>query len=202
MYMSIHYISLIGISADVGGILIASTVSINFLVLSLSAWLLVLKIYWHGTSKPPWGKSAEYCLDPVTTHTKDPPRRIKIEQMAEISRGTWPTVKSPLGLIATANVSLAFPGSLSQGSSLPSTGVLQIVLYSWYPLTTLDITNTCTISHDTWWSNKRLWFLIYCAMFLYKRTLIHCNSPKFSPANLLKLPIRQSFPSPPFCSIR
>ena len=32
------------------------------------------------------------------------------------------------------------PGSLSQGSSIPSMGALQISLYSWYPLTTPRIT--------------------------------------------------------------
>ena len=38
----------------------------------------------------------EYCLGPVTTHTKDPPHQMNIEQIAENSWGTWPTVTSPL----------------------------------------------------------------------------------------------------------
>ena len=73
---------------------------------------------------------------------------MNIEQIAEISRGTWPTVSSPLGLSSittTADVSLGLPGSLSQGSFAPSMGALQTSLYSWYPHTTLDTANACTI---------------------------------------------------------
>ena len=92
----------------------------------------------------------EYCLAPVTTYTKDPPRQMNIEQIAENSRGTWPTITSLLGLhsaITTADVSLELPGSLSQESSVPSMGALQTSLYSWYPLTTLNTVNSCIIFH-------------------------------------------------------
>ena len=58
-------------------------------------------------------------------------------------------VTLPLGfyssITATADVSLGLPGSLSQGSSIPSLGILQVSLYLWYPLTTLDTVNACTI---------------------------------------------------------
>ena len=57
-----------------------------------SASQIVLKVQQHGTPKPPWGKSAEYCLSPVTTHTISPPYRIIIKQTMEISLGTWPTM--------------------------------------------------------------------------------------------------------------
>ena len=74
---------------------------------------------------------------------------MNIEQIAENSQETWPTVCSPLGLhsiTATADVSLRLPGSLSKESSVPSMGALQTSLYSWYhPLTTLDTINLCTI---------------------------------------------------------
>ena len=53
--------------------------------------------------------------------------------------------------MTTADVSLGLPGSLSQDSSVPSMGALQTSLYSWYPLTTLNIVNACTIfcgTHD------------------------------------------------------
>ena len=45
----------------------------------------------------------------------------------------------------TANISLGLPNSVSQDSSVPSMGGLQTSLYLWYPLTTLDIVNACTI---------------------------------------------------------
>ena len=48
-------------------------------------------------------------------------------------------------IMTTADVSLGLPGFLSQESSVPSMGALQTFLYSWYPLTTLNIVNTCTI---------------------------------------------------------
>ena len=73
---------------------------------------------------------------------------MNIEQTTKNSRPTCPTVTSPLGFCsftATADVSLGLPGSLLQGSSIPSMGALQISLYSWYPLTTLDTVNVCTI---------------------------------------------------------
>ena len=74
---------------------------------------------------------------------------MNIKQIAENSRGTWPTVSyAPLELgsiTATTDVSLRLPGSLSKESFVPSMGALQTSLYSWYPLTTLDTVNACTI---------------------------------------------------------
>ena len=51
--------------------------------------------------------------------------------------------------MTTADVSLGLPSSLSQDSSVPSMGVLQMFLYSWYPLTTLYIVNAYTIFRGT-----------------------------------------------------
>ena len=58
---------------------------------------------------------------------------MNIEQIAENSWGTRPTVTSPLGLwstTTTANVSLGLANSLSQESFVPSMGALQTSLYS------------------------------------------------------------------------
>ena len=49
----------------------------------------------QGTSKPPWGRSAEKRLAAVTTHWMVPPIRRKMEQAADICRGTCPTIMSP-----------------------------------------------------------------------------------------------------------
>ena len=45
----------------------------NFLALTPSLSFEVVKVRMHGTSNPPWGKSGEYCLGPVTVQTIDPP---------------------------------------------------------------------------------------------------------------------------------
>ena len=62
--------------------------------------------------------------------------------------------------MTTADVSLGLPGSLSQESSIPSMGALQTSLYSWYPLTILNIVNACTIFRGTRDDEiKQLWFI-------------------------------------------
>ena len=63
---------------------------------------------------------------------------------------------------------LGLPGSLSQDSSVLSMGVLQTSLYSWYPLTILNIVNTCTIfrgTHDDRINDRGL----------FKFSVAHCN---------------------------
>ena len=54
-------------------ILIAKMSSIIALAFSLSVLPTVLKTYLHGISKPPWGKSSEYCLAPMTKHVRPAP---------------------------------------------------------------------------------------------------------------------------------
>ena len=46
----------------------------------------------HGTCRPPWGKSAAYCLSPITTASMVPPLKWKEWQSLEIFFGTWPTI--------------------------------------------------------------------------------------------------------------
>ena len=75
---------------------------------------------------------------------------------------------------------LGYP--VSQDSFVPSMGTLQTSLYSWYPLTTLNIVNACTIFRGT--RNDKI---NDCGLFNFSvaycnwRTIIRCNSPKFSP---------------------
>ena len=63
----------------------------------------------------------EYCLAPVTTHTKDPPRRMNIEKivggMANSHFTTWTLFNNRY-----TDASLGLPGCLSQESSVPSMG--------------------------------------------------------------------------------
>ena len=71
-------------------------------------------------------------------------------------------------IVTMADVSLGLPSSLSQESSVPSMGALQTSLYSWYPLTTLNIVNVCTIFRGT-----RDDEINDCGLF--KFSAAHCN---------------------------
>ena len=65
------------------------------------------------------------------------------EQITEISRGICMVNEQPW----SAQWATWTTGSLdfSQESYTLSLGTLQTYIYSWYPLTTLDTANTCTI---------------------------------------------------------
>ena len=76
--------------------------------------------------------------------------------------------KEAVRVVTTADVSLGLQGSLSQDSSVPSMGALQTSLYSWYPLTTLNIVNACTIFRGT-----RDDEINDCGLF--KFSVAHCN---------------------------
>ena len=76
------------------------------------------------------------------------------EQKAEISQGTCMAKGQPLSthyldsiqsLPQPTYVFLGLPSSLSQEGYALSLGAFQTSLYLWYPLTTLDTANTCTI---------------------------------------------------------
>ena len=103
--------------------------------------------------------------------------------------------------MTTADVSLGLPGSLSRDSSVPSMGVVQTSLYSWYPLTTLYIVNACTIFRGTRddkindrglfkfsvaHCNYREEKLIAIRQSFPRQLLEVTNSPKFSPATVLR----------------
>ena len=66
------------------------------------------------------------------------------------------------------DVSLGLPGSLSHKSSVPSMEALQTSLYLWYPFTTLNIVNACTIFRGTRDNEIN-------ACGLFKFSVAHCN---------------------------
>ena len=101
-----------------------------------------LNVNTHGISKPPWGKSLEYCLLPVTRQMMLPDSLKNNEQMDEIVLGRWLTTFESL-TTATANQSSRLVGSLLHDNS-PTTAS-QISLYLWYPLTTASTENDTSL---------------------------------------------------------
>ena len=78
----------------------------NFFILLDSKRLGALKSTLHSNSKPPWGKSDEYCLGAFMMHMIDPPLLIKTGHRGDIGPGTCPTImllSSISCLIATAS---------------------------------------------------------------------------------------------------
>ena len=70
----------------------------NWLYQPLNFCTSLSSLNLHSISNPPWAKSAEHHLDPVTSQLMDP-RLLK--KTHEIFFGTWPTTMAPF-LTATA----------------------------------------------------------------------------------------------------
>ena len=76
-----------------------------------------------SSSKPPWGRSAEYFLAPLTIHVIVPPLSKNRLHMVDIVCGTCPTTALLLLNTATAYGSWMFPGSCLQDSTSVRSGV-------------------------------------------------------------------------------
>ena len=74
----------------------------------------------HDTFMPPWGRSPEYCLVPITLQKISPPRRRNTEQTDEIILGTCPTIVDAVVMTLTAKGSWLLPISLLQVSCSPT----------------------------------------------------------------------------------
>ena len=100
-----------------------------FLKVLISSWLVVENNSRHGTSSPPWCRSSECFLFPVTWHdscihvSKTKSRLLKSSWAGDLL-----TVQIP-----TAYLSSAFVTSLLQSSISPIAGV-HTVWYMWCPL--------------------------------------------------------------------
>ena len=79
---------------------------------------LALKSRLHGIWSPPWGRSAGYCLVPVTVHIIVPPRLKNSEQILEIFLGICRMI-TPSFITATVYLSVELVGSLTHSSRSP-----------------------------------------------------------------------------------
>ena len=87
----------------------------------LSFWISLafnLKSRVHGISSPPWGRSAEYLLPPVTVQFIEPPLLKNREQTFDIFLGRCPMMVPSFSTV-TAYLSVALVGSLLHTSSSP-----------------------------------------------------------------------------------
>ena len=173
-----------------------------------------MKASIQGNFKLPCGKSAEYCLSPVTVQTIDPSCWMNEEHIAEITRGVCLTLTFPDrdGFhTATAKVSCEFPGFFLMVGLLhwlqhPKVLCIPDTHKQHFP------TQMCT-------SCAQLWCLIHLCTFInayrfwlqwedrftkvfHYQHLRYTTSTKVFLTKTLKILIHQSFPPPEFCTMR
>ena len=99
----------------------------------------------QGTSSPPWGRSTEYLLPPVTMQDIVPPRRKKSEHTLDNLRGKWPMIVSVF-FTATAYQSWALCGSVTHSSTLQQLPPISLCIYDSLECSNLFQTPPCYIN--------------------------------------------------------
>ena len=107
----------------------ASYLRYFFLHTLFDFWNFLNFTFKHQNTRPPWGRSEEHLLCPITQQVILFPLLKNNEHDWDIFHGKWPIIVLSF-ITATAYLSLSFPVSLWHGSSSPITAS-QMLMQMW-----------------------------------------------------------------------